>query len=252
MTFLDPVMPDPEVWETRWAQVARKGNWRVMQERLLPGVPLPLRFWHRPSPVAGAPSVLLSAGIHGDEPAGPEALLQLAEQETDGPRINAYVAPLLNPGGWLKQTRENLDGIDLNRDFKHRASAEVRAYIAWVEQLSGLDLHLSLHEDWEYDGGYLYEINTSDRPSLAEPLLEAMRAETGLLEAPLIDGHCPCAPGFIQHEAEPDEPEGWPEAIYLVRRQPLLSYTAETPSQQPLARRVSCHQAIIKTVASLV
>jgi len=63
----------------------------------------------------GRPRLYLSAGIHGDEPAPPRALLQMLEQGFFDGRADWYVCPLLNPGGMAAGTRENPAGQDLNR-----------------------------------------------------------------------------------------------------------------------------------------
>ena len=63
---------------------------------------------------------------------------------------------------------------------------------------------------------------------------------------PEIDGHLSREPGWIYHAAEPDLPEGWPEAIYLAKMGCPLSFTFETPSHAPLGRRVSAHVAAVK------
>ncbi len=199
----------------------------------------------RESTTGAAPHVLLSTGIHGDEPAGPWAVLSLLAEQALSAAVNWTVLPLINPDGLAAGSRENADGLDLNRDFKLQRSAEICALSKVFDAMAKVDLHLSLHEDWEYDQSYLYEINTGARTSFAEALLECAKANTGLVEAALIDGHTPCAPGLIRHAPDPDEPEGWPEAIYLVKKHPLLSYTLETPSRQPLAARIACHRAVI-------
>src|SRR4051812_9145318 len=60
------------------------------------------------------PRVYISAGIHGDEPAPPLTLLRLIERGVFDTRAVWFICPLLNPVGFLRQTRENAEGIDLN------------------------------------------------------------------------------------------------------------------------------------------
>ncbi len=111
--------------------------------------------------------------MHGDEPAGPLAVLRLL-QEDDWPGDAAiWLCPCLNPTGFPLNRRENASGIDLNRDYRHLQSAEVRAHVAWLERQPRFDLALCLHEDWESNGFYLYELNPENRPSFAEKILEA-------------------------------------------------------------------------------
>jgi len=64
-------------------------------------------------------NVFLSAGIHGDEPAGVYALLSFLENhfEKYEDRLNFFAIPCLNPFGFENDTRENPDNVDLNRNF---------------------------------------------------------------------------------------------------------------------------------------
>src|SRR5210317_1801497 len=56
----------------------------------------PLRAWKR---AGEGPVVYLSAGIHGDEPAGPLALLDLMREGFFTPHIDWALCPALNPTG---------------------------------------------------------------------------------------------------------------------------------------------------------
>ncbi len=198
---------------------------------------------------AQAPVILLTTGIHGDEPAGPCAVLEGLQSAVFDSRCHWILSPMGNPDGLAQTIRHNADGIDINRDFKHTHTSEARFLKNAYRQLKQPDLHLSLHEDWEYAEGYLYEINTGSLPSLSQPLLKCIDHSVGLSDAQLLDGHIATQRGFICHESTPDEPEGWPEAIWLVRNFPLLSYTLETPSGRELAKRIRCHCEFISCAA---
>ena len=65
------------------------------------------------------PRIYLSAGIHGDEPAPPLALLALIESGALDKRAVWFLCPILNPDGLARGTRENAEGVDLNRDYRH-------------------------------------------------------------------------------------------------------------------------------------
>ena len=58
-----------------------------------------------------------------------------------------WLCPCLNPTGFPLNRRENAEGIDLNRDYRHLQSAEVRAHIDWLGRQPFFDLTLCLHED---------------------------------------------------------------------------------------------------------
>lgn len=193
------------------------------------------------------PRVYLSAGIHGDEPAGPLALLELLRDGFFTADIHWSICPALNPSGLAASTRENSCGVDLNRDYLLRQTPEVLAHTAWLDTVETPDLFISLHEDWETTGFYFYEINLGcedrDRTrSILESVAEWFMPEPG----PLIDGHDVSGPGWIYHVAEPDLPDGWPEAIYLAKMGCPVSFTFETPSHALLAHRVAAHAAAVR------
>lgn len=204
----------------------------------------PLAVWERGT---SGPSTYLSAGMHGDEPAGPLALLEMVKSGLLPHGVHWALCPAANPTGLALGTRENSDGVDLNRDYRRRSTAEVRAHAAWLESRPAPDLFISLHEDWEARGFYFYEINLgTDTPARAATILDAVRPWFEPDAGHEIDGHSPRAPGWIYHEAEADVPDGWPEAIFLAKRGCPLSFTFETPSHAPLNQRVSAHLAAVR------
>ncbi len=64
----------------------------------------------------GLPAISISAGIHGDEPAPVWTLLNLLESNFFTTAANWQIFPILNPSGLERNTRENADGVDLNRN----------------------------------------------------------------------------------------------------------------------------------------
>lgn len=208
----------------------------------------PLVVWER---VGNGPRIYLSAGIHGDEPAGPLALLELLQGGFFQPDFHGALCPVLNPAGLVAGTRENGEGMDLNRDYWLRKTAEVVAHTRWLDACAAPDLAVSLHEDWETTGFYFYEINlAADDPPRARRILEAVRPWFPPEPGPEIDGHEVREAGWIYHAAEPDLPEGWPEAIYLADQGCPLSFTFETPSRAPLRQRTAAHAAAVRAALS--
>ena len=104
-------------------------------------------------------AVYISTGIHGDEPAGPLAMLGLIEANTWPSGVSLFACPCLNPTGFPGNTRENQAGIDLNRDYRYIKTSEVQAHTEWIDSLPTFDFGICLHEDWEANGFYLYELN---------------------------------------------------------------------------------------------
>jgi murein peptide amidase A len=197
-----------------------------------------LRAYRRPHPGAQK-NLYLSTGIHGDEPSGPLAVLRLLE-ENHWPDANLWLVPCINPTGFDLNTRENAAGIDLNRDYRHLYTPEVSAHVAWLKKQPNFDLALLLHEDWEANGFYVYELNPLNLPSAAEPMVEAARVLCPIETSELVD-NWPCKDGIIRPAVPPQDRPQWAEALYLIVNKTARSYTLETPSDFPLALRVETH-----------
>lgn len=211
----------------------------------------PVTAWSRQGNAEDARHVYLSAGIHGDEPAGPLALLELLRSGFFAPEVHWSLCPALNPTGLAAATRENAAAVDLNRDYWLRRSLEISAHAAWLDAQRTPDLFISLHEDWETRGFYFYEINLhADQPHRAARILAAVQPWFHAEPGPEIDGHEVREHGWIYHANEPDLPEHWPEAIYLAKRDCPLSFTFETPSHAALSDRVAAHVAAIHAAVS--
>ena len=223
---------------------AASEGWETGRLSAGPDVALPVfRRWTR----EGARQIYLSTGIHGDEPAGPLSALELLKENCWPSDANLWLCPCLNPSGFLRNSRESAAGVDLNRDYKHRRSPEVRAHIAWLEQQPAFDLCLCLHEDWEAHGFYVYEVNPLGLPSLANRMVQAVRSICPIDHSAEIDGR-PAQDGIIRPVLDPAQRPEWPEAYYLYMNQrSRVGYTLEAPSDFPLSVRVAALATAVKT-----
>ena len=207
---------------------------------------------HR-QPVTGnlqpATRIYISAGIHGDEPAGPLAALKLLQENNWPADAEIFLLPCLNPAGFALNRRENAGGVDLNRDYRHAKSAEAHAHIAWLERQPKFDIYLCLHEDWEAHGFYLYEQNPDQRPSLAEKMISAVKKVCPIDLAENIEGRAAHG-GIIQPKIIPAERPDWPEAFYLISHKSRQGYTLEAPSDFPLSTRVNALVAAVNAAIS--
>lgn len=204
-------------------------------------------FGYQRGPANPARTVYIASGIHGDEPSGPVTLLRLLAEDRWPADTHFILSPCTNPTGFVNKSRENQQGIDLNRDYKHLLTAEIRAHDAWIKTLPRFNQSILLHEDWEASGFYLYELNFEGLPSPAERVIEAVR-EIGPIEtAPVVDGF-KCEDGIIRPNVKPADREQWAEAIYLVATKSPYSITLETPSDFPLEFRVAMHRRAIEAL----
>jgi protein MpaA len=204
----------------------------------------------RPHPTARV-RVYISSGMHGDEPAGPLAVLRLLQEDIWPGDAAIWLCPCLNPTGFPLNRRENASGIDLNRDYRHLQSAEVRAHVAWLQRQPSFDIALCLHEDWESNGFYVYELNPENRPSMAEKILDATARFCPVEMSPVIEDW-PAQNGVIRPNVNPAERPKWAEAMYLLTHKTRQSYTMEAPSDFPLAARVSALVAGVRAVLAAV
>jgi protein MpaA len=192
-------------------------------------------------PENAARTIYLSTGIHGDEPAGAVALRRCIEEDLWPADTRFILCPCINPTGMAAVTRENKDGVDLNRDYRDPQTAEVCAHSAWILSLPPVDLALLLHEDWEAEGYYVYEVNPHSVPSLAPRIIEAVREMCPIQGDAKVDGLWDCIDGIIHPHLKPDERPKWAEAVYLSVHKARHTLTLESPSDFPLEFRVEAH-----------
>ncbi|HMJ91700.1 MAG TPA: M14 family metallocarboxypeptidase, partial [Candidatus Acidoferrum sp.] len=214
----------------------------------IPSTQAPRLFALRRQVSRATMNIYISAGIHGDEPAGPLAVLELLQRNDWPDCADIWLCPCLNPTGFPLNTRESGQGVDLNRDYRHQRTSEVRAHIAWLEKQPNFDFCLCLHEDWEAHGFYLYEVNLDKAHSFAEPIVAAVREICPIDHSTLIDGR-DALDGIIRPNIDPALRPEWAEAFYLITHKTRLSYTLEAPSDFPMNLRVA---ALVTAVRSAV
>ncbi len=200
--------------------------------------------------------VLISAGIHGDEPAPVTALYQLVESGFfSAESFNWRIFPILNPTGLRQGTRVNAEGIDLNRDFLGTRSPEISAYKRSIESEQRIDMSLNLHEDWEAKGFYLYALSPTNAEEKGRAIVETVREKGPIEQSELIDGHPSSSGGLIlplEFINDDSLSDGWPEAIHLYRAAPHLHFTMESPSCLPIETRVGMQIAAVKKAVNLL
>jgi protein MpaA len=227
----------------RWRAVARKAGLKLRPFAQARGHDV---FQIVTPALAPAGGMYFSAAIHGDEPASAEALVAWAEcHARELARLPLMIFPCLNPHGLVQNTRVNEDGIDLNRVFHTNGSPVVAAL---KQRLAGYRFAcaLLLHEDFDGEGIYLYEILRA-KPYLGEALLTAANRHIASDPRVKIDGRKSCG-GVIRRrfDAERFNRMGYPEAIYLHLHHAEHALTIETPSEFALEQRVAAHVAVIE------
>ena len=193
--------------------------------------------------------VLITGGMHGDEPAGVEAVLQFLERDNTTllKNFSFLVIPCINPYGYVHNTRETLDNIDINRAFESDGLSEV----AIVKEALGqtqFSLAIDFHEDYDATGFYIYE-GKRDEQYIGPKLAIAAKA---------IGPIDPDDPG----EDAPDLAEGvykvatsWGTqglAPYLLHFHSEHVIISETPTIWQLEKRVALHLTILDTALNTI
>lgn len=105
----------------------------------------------------GGRTVCFVAGIHGDEIGGPYGVLAFMKQGMRIPEnVRVEIVPLANPTGFIKRSRENNEGIDINRKFYEEDLIEECKYVWRVVNKPEMECLHTLHEDLDLKTFYLY------------------------------------------------------------------------------------------------
>lgn len=183
-------------------------------------------------------NVYISAGIHGDEPASPLAVEKLLRLNEFPNNVNFWILPCLNPTGARMLTRENKDGIDINRDYLNPKTQEAKGHIDWLSRQPHFNLSVCVHEDWEANGFYIYSTNIEKSMEVVQEVSKIFPIE----HSKDVDGFN-ASEGVIDvnkilSSEEVQQQKTWPEAFYFMKKLNSENYTLETSSDYTLQERV--------------
>jgi predicted deacylase len=212
------------------------------------------------------PTVQLSAGMHGDEPAAPWALLSIVRDRLLDERFAYRIWPCINPTGYAGHTRANADGRDVNRSFSRGGETPESRAIITANRDRKFALSIDLHEDFEADGFYAFEpFAPGQQPRFAAAAVAAVEA-AGLPIQDLADtsfdlgtppearacqriGH-----GTVTVDAREESayfPDGLPMSLFLLRGAAASALTFETPKPRPWDVRIAIHRLAVTTVLAV-
>lgn len=198
--------------------------------------------------------IYISAGVHGDECAPVNALLEWVENDPELlVKQNLTLFPCLNPFGLRENTRRDKDGVDLNRNFQNREVPLIRAWQDWMADRR-FSIAVNLHEDYDSNGIYIYELSDDEGP--AERLLSACEDVIPREMNPEVDGSpfengIMVRKGNLREVVEEDLDGGFPEAIYLKLHHVDCALTFESPSEFSLTDRVAVHRRFLEEIVRL-
>jgi predicted double-glycine peptidase/predicted deacylase len=209
------------------------------------------------------PRIILSAGIHGEEPAGVYALLEFMNRGIVKylAHFSFLILPCLNPYGFTRGVRFGSGVCDLNRSFNNgAASPEVAAVKDLLRKYPGpYRLAIDLHETDTYmprgrelsvenipAGFYMYETTRTGRPVLGPVILKEIRNCAHPISRRRSVYGAECRQGLIA-SIPPENPDypALPEFNstldwYLLKNGHTDHFIAtETPTAWPLKRRIA-------------
>ena len=201
------------------------------------------------------PTIFLSGGMHGEEPAGVEAVLRVLE--SDAARrwpINWFVLPCINPYGWERNQRRNRQNRDINRQFRRRSDVVEAELIKRLVTGQRFLLSLEFHEDVDASGFYFYE-GRRHGEYIGERVVQAVSEVVHINRDPIIDGNTVTAEGLIRRTltatAIRRRPQ-WPMAYHLYGNLTDNVFGSETPVTPTLDQRARAHVVALETVLQLI
>ena len=193
-------------------------------------------------------SILITGGIHGDEPAGPASVLRFLERDNTHllGRFKFLILPCINPYGYVHNTRENRQGVDLNRLFEETGIVEVDLVKETIEG-QRFDFCIDFHEDWEAKGVYFYEAQRDER--WIGPEITRQIEKIGPIDGEAGENDLPIADGVFRVDP------AWGDAglvSYLFHFHADHVMICETPTSWSLDQRTAAHIAALDTALNIL
>ena len=223
-----------------------RGRWRVEQVGQVWGYPF---FGVRRQVRRSAPTILLTSGIHGEEPGSVEGALRWLESgEPARWRVNWFVLPCINPYGWERNQRRNAQRRDINRQFRNTHDCPEAELVKRLVKGQRFHFSVDLHEDVDAPGYYLYELR-NDPPFIGERIVHAVGKVIPINRDKVIDGNQATGLGLIRRDAKSgslNRRRRWPMAFHLFLHCTDHILGSETPVHFPLNQRATAHNVALR------
>lgn len=186
---------------------------------------------------------LITAGIHGDEPIGVEALCTFLDKglyRSWAHQWELTVLPCVNPWGYEHRRRTDQDGRDLNREFKSKHPPSEVRFLQSLD-FGRYELSLDLHDDVDSAGYYLYQTLNSDEEAKASAfILDRVSRVMPINRDSAIEGRS-VRHGVIRRPCAPPEMDWWPLAVYALERGVKHNFTLEVGTASSPQARIDAH-----------
>ena len=209
--------------------------------------------WRRPAATSQAPCLLIAAGFHGEEAAGPWGVLEFLRST---PRVlfdraHLTLLPLVNATGFAAGQRLNARDENPNRGYgaargSDQPSAEGEVLLAHAAELldAARDGVLSCHEDRWLHHSYVYSFEPGEPGSFSRGLVGAAAQWFEVAPDGEIDS-CPVRNGMI-HNHYDGSFESW-----LSECGAAVAACIETPGEADFERRVQAQAALMRAFVEL-
>lgn len=190
------------------------------------------------------PTLLITAGIHGDEPAGPYGVVEWLTKAEYPDDLRIIIIPLINPSGFDDNERNNGDDRDLNRGFNIRKRPTVELKLL-EKALNGesLSLLLSLHEDRGHGGIYLYHADVDE--DVCRRILDDCSKVIPIVTEKSIYGD-ECERGMIYVGLKNKDPKHVNSLENALQALGVAQITFETPALAEFNKRSSLQAMLIQ------
>ena len=213
--------------------------------------------------------VLISGGVHGEEPAGVYTLLKFLEHDVFDflGDYRFFIFPCINPFGFERGYRFSSGGVDVNRNFKQDTDCLEAIKVLWT--LSRFDRKfvctIDLHEtdpNWTDEGFtaddnpktfYMWETASDKSIRIGDKVIGAVKKVAPVCDWANIYGDANNG-GVIWYPegcGNPTYSQGTTLDAYLYANYTPQSFTLETPCGWAMAKRVATHIVAIRKILEL-
>lgn len=190
-------------------------------------------------------TVCLSTGIHGNEKAGPHAILKFL-QMGNFPDLRLLIYPMSNPYGYINNTRFTINNFDLNRGFNGGPEAVENEILKTALSNQKINYFYSLHEDDGSDGVYLY-YSDLENEKLYRKLLSVAENYFPITKKDIIYDD-KCENGLIPHDNINKKAKNIRTLEYDMYTKGMHYLCFETPGALEFQKRVNCQLAVLRSV----
>lgn len=219
----------------------------------------------------GRKEVLISAGIHGEEPAGVYALLKFLEEDVQD-FLDDYrfmVFPCINPFGFEHNHRFSPAGLNINRQFGIKTVCrEANAVVMTLVQKMGRDRFICTIDLHETDpnfvgegfkpednpkGFYMWEVCPDRGLRIGDRVIESIEEVVPVCKWDSIykDKNSGGVIWYPEGCGNPVYAQGTTLEAYLNANYTSQSFTLETPCGWHMNQRIFAHRAALRKILEL-